>query len=49
VYSNAVPASTSQGSITAPLNGVAGTISATVGTLAPGQSAVVKFGIRINP
>lgn len=49
VYSNAVPASTSQGSITAPLNGAAGTISATVGTLAPGQSAVVKFGIRINP
>jgi hypothetical protein len=28
---------------------VAGTISATVGTLAPGQSATITFGVRINP
>jgi uncharacterized repeat protein (TIGR01451 family) len=49
VYSAAVAASTSQGSIVAPLNGAAGTITATIGVLAPGQSAVVRFGIRINP
>jgi uncharacterized repeat protein (TIGR01451 family) len=49
VYSGAVAASTSQGSITPPANGTAGTITANVGTLAPGQSAVIRFGIRINP
>jgi uncharacterized repeat protein (TIGR01451 family) len=49
VYSAAVPAGTSQGSVSAPLPGVAGTISATVGTLAPGQSATITFGVRINP
>lgn len=49
VYSDAVPASTTVGTIVNPLNGAAGTIVATVGTLAPGQSAVITFGVRINP
>lgn len=48
-YSNAVPASTTQGSIATPGNGAAGTITATVGTLAPGQSATITIGIRIDP
>jgi uncharacterized repeat protein (TIGR01451 family) len=49
VFSSAGGATTSQGSIVTPLNGAAGSITATIGTLAPGQSAVVVFGIRINP
>ena len=48
VFSSAGGATTSQGSIVTPANGAAGAITATVGTLAPGQSAVVRFGIRIN-
>ena len=48
-YSGSVAASTTVGTITAPANGAAGTITATVGTLGPGASAVVEFGIRINP
>ena len=48
-YSAVVPASSTIGSVVAPANGAAGTISATVGTLGPGQSAVITFGIRINP
>jgi uncharacterized repeat protein (TIGR01451 family) len=48
-YSDAVPASTTQGSVSTPANGAAGSITATVGTLAPGQSATIVFGIRINP
>jgi trimeric autotransporter adhesin len=32
-----------------PAVGSAGTISATVGTLTPGQSAVLTFGVRITP
>jgi uncharacterized repeat protein (TIGR01451 family) len=48
-YSSAVAASSSQGGIVAPANGASGTITATVGALAPGQSAVIVFGIRINP
>jgi uncharacterized repeat protein (TIGR01451 family) len=49
-YSATVPASTTVGSISSvPANGAAGTISANVGTLGPGQSVVVTFGIRINP
>jgi uncharacterized repeat protein (TIGR01451 family) len=41
---------TSVGTIAAgaPLVGAAGTITATVGTLAPGQSAVLTFGVKIN-
>jgi uncharacterized repeat protein (TIGR01451 family) len=33
----------------APAVGGTGTINANVGTLTPGQSAVVTFGVRINP
>jgi len=42
---------TTVGSIAAgaPAVGATGTISANVGTLTPGQSAVVTFGVRINP
>ncbi len=49
VYSGVVAASTTQGGIVTPANGAAGTITATVGALAPGQSATIIFGIRINP
>jgi trimeric autotransporter adhesin len=48
-YSNAIPASTSVGVIATPANGAAGTVTATIASLGPGQSAVVVFGIRINP
>ncbi len=48
-YHAAVAASSSQGAITAPANGSTGTVSASVGTLAAGGSAVVMFGVRINP
>ena len=47
-YHNTVPAATSVGSVTAPGNGATGTVQATVGTLAPGQSAVLTFGVRID-
>ena len=48
-YSASVAASTTVGSVTTPAGGSAGTISATIGTLSPGQSATIVFGIRINP
>ena len=48
VYNNVPPASTTVGTISAPANGTAGTISATVGTLTPGQSAVVIFAVKIQ-
>jgi uncharacterized repeat protein (TIGR01451 family) len=48
-YSNAVPASTTVGTITAPADGATGTVSANVGTLAPGASVVITFGVRIDP
>ncbi len=48
-YHAAVAATTSQGSVTAPGAGSTGTVSASVGTLAAGASAVVNFGVRINP
>jgi uncharacterized repeat protein (TIGR01451 family) len=48
-YSAAVPASTTQGVILTPANGAAGTITANVGTLAPGESATITVGIRIDP
>jgi uncharacterized repeat protein (TIGR01451 family) len=42
---------TTVGSIAAgaPAVGGTGTINANVGTLTPGQPAVVTFGVRINP
>jgi uncharacterized repeat protein (TIGR01451 family) len=48
VYNNNPAASTTVGTITAPANGTAGTISATVGTLTPGQSAVIVFAVKIQ-
>jgi uncharacterized repeat protein (TIGR01451 family) len=48
-YSASVAASTTVGSVTTPSGGSAGTITATIGTLSPGQSATIVFGIRINP
>jgi trimeric autotransporter adhesin len=52
-YSATVPASTTVGTMNAlPADGVAGTISTNTTTgfnLAPSASAVVTFGVRINP
>jgi uncharacterized repeat protein (TIGR01451 family) len=49
-YTNKVAASTTLGLITgAPFSGLTGTIYAAVGLLTPGQSATVKFGVKINP
>ncbi len=48
LYRNTPPASTTVGTIVAPANGTAGTISATVGTLTPGQSAVIIFAVKIQ-
>jgi uncharacterized repeat protein (TIGR01451 family) len=48
-YTSAGPAATTAGTVTAPANGASGTIQASVGTLTPGQSAVITFGVRINP
>jgi uncharacterized repeat protein (TIGR01451 family) len=46
-YHATVPAATSIGTVTAPAAGASGTVQATVGTLAAGQSVVVTFGVRI--
>ena len=35
--------------ITTPANGATGTISANVGTLGPGASVVITFGVQIDP
>lgn len=48
VYRNNPAASTTVGTITAPANGIAGTIQATVGTLTPGQQAVIIFAVKIQ-
>jgi trimeric autotransporter adhesin len=48
LYSTTPAASTTVGTITAPANGAAGSISATVGTLTPGQSAVIIFAVKIQ-
>lgn len=48
-YSAVVGASTSQGTVTPPAGGSPGTITANVGTLAPGASATITFGVRIDP
>jgi hypothetical protein len=50
VYDSTVAASTSAGSITqVPSNGAAGSIKASVGSLAAGQSATLGFGVKITP
>jgi uncharacterized repeat protein (TIGR01451 family) len=44
------PAATTVGAITTePAVGSAGSIIATVGTLTPAQSAVITFGVQVNP
>jgi uncharacterized repeat protein (TIGR01451 family) len=48
LYRNTPAASTTVGTITAPANGTAGTISANVGTLTPDQSAVIVFAVKIQ-
>jgi uncharacterized repeat protein (TIGR01451 family) len=42
-------AASTVGTVTGPAAGASGTVTATIGTLTPGQSAVVTFGVRINP
>jgi hypothetical protein len=42
-------AASTVGTATGPAAGAAGTVTATIGTLTPGQSAVLTFGVRINP
>ena len=42
-------AATTVGTVTGPTAGTTGTVTATIGTLTPGQSAVVTFGVRITP
>ncbi len=46
--SNAASASTTVGSITVPVNGSAGVVTANIGVLGPGQSAVIRFSVRID-
>jgi uncharacterized repeat protein (TIGR01451 family) len=48
VSSNSSSATTTVGTISVPANGSAGTVTANIGTLGPGQSAVIKFSVRIN-
>lgn len=48
VSSNAASASTTVGSISVPADGTAGPVVGTVGNLAPGQTAVLRFNVRIN-
>lgn len=49
VYHATVAATTTQGVVVAPLPNNAGTVVDTVGTLNPGQSAKLAFGVRITP
>ena len=48
-YNAAVPASTTQGTISAPLPGTTGAVQATVGILLPGGTARMSFGVKITP
>lgn len=48
-YHGTVGAATTRGTVTSPANGAAGAVQADVGTLAPGQTAVLTFGVRIDP
>ena len=47
--SGTAPAATTVGTVAAPTAGGTGTVVATVGTLAPGASAILTFGVRIQP
>lgn len=44
---NAASASSSVGTITVPADGAAGAVTANVGVLGPGQTAVIQFSVRI--
>lgn len=49
-YTSTGPAATTVGTVvTAPINGTAGNLEFNVGNLNPGQSAVITFGVVINP
>ncbi len=48
VSSNAASAFTSQGSLSVPADGATGAVTATLGNLAPGASATIRFSVRIN-
>ncbi len=48
-YHAVVPAAVTIGTVLPPTAGTSGSITATVGTLAAGQSAVLTFGVRITP
>jgi uncharacterized repeat protein (TIGR01451 family) len=48
-YDSTAPAATTQGTVTAPANGASGTIQATIGTLTPSATAVLTFGVKVNP
>ena len=41
-------AATTVGTVTGPAANTAGTVTATIGTLTPGQSAVVTFGVKVD-
>ncbi|MBI5170147.1 MAG: DUF11 domain-containing protein [Candidatus Eisenbacteria bacterium] len=45
---NAATATTSVGTLSVPADGASGGVTATVGVLGPGQSAVIEFSVRIN-
>ncbi len=47
--SNSASAFASQGSIVVPADGSTGSITATLGTIAPGATATIRFDVRINP
>lgn len=47
-YHATVAAATTVGTISAPTADTAGTVTATVGTLTPSQSAVITFGVRVE-
>lgn len=49
-YHAIVPAATTVGTVgVVPANGATGPLSFNLGTLAPGASAVVTFGVKIDP
>jgi len=49
-YTTTVPAATTVGTVvTVPANGATGNLQFNIGNLNPGQSAVITFGVIINP
>jgi len=47
--SNSATAFASQGTISVPANGASGAVSANLGVIGPGASAVIRFNVRIDP